>query len=565
MMGRLRETDGGSPGRTYELKDVCVLGRAMDCQVHIRDLTVSRRHARISKVDGRYMIEDLGSGNGTYVNEEAVTRRFLSHSDVIRVSNARFRFEQLDRRSDSVTMAGPKESAPRIVTTVDARTSLLAKPEASSPKDVARLASRLQTVYAVSEAISSVLDVDELLTEILNRLFEVFPRADRGFIMLRNESGDRLIPKAVKRRRTGDVEELVVSRTILQQVLQKQQAVLTHDASEDSRFKKGQSVAQSGIRAMLAAPLVYRSEAVGIVYLDSPGIAAFQSADLELLSGISRQAAVALGNARLHSELLKRQRLERDLHLAERIQQSFLPRKLPKMERFTFCARYDPAYEVGGDFYDFVKLDEDRLGIVVGDVSGKGVGAALYMARLTRDLRYYALAEREPKRVLARLNQAVVEGGQDDIFVTLVYGVLDGPRRVLEWSSAGHMPPILRRRNEGEVRALDCTTEAGLPLGVMPDATYDSGLVELSAGDTVLIYTDGLIEAMSPEKEMFGQERLLACLGEGSSHADAVLERAIEACSVHVGAAPQFDDTTIVCAGLDYPEDETHEDVQALD
>jgi len=565
MMGRLRETDSASPGRTYELKDVCVLGRAMDCQVHIRDLTVSRRHARISKVDGRYMIEDLGSGNGTYVNDEAITRRFLSHSDVVRVSNARFRFEQLDRRSDSVTMAGPNESAPRIVTTVDARSSLMAKPEASSPKDVANLASRLQTVYAVSEAISSVLDVDELLTEILNRLFEVFPRADRGFIMLRNESGDRLIPKAVKRRRTGDVEELVVSRTILQQVLQKQQAVLTHDASEDSRFKQGHSVAQSGIRAMLAAPLVYRNEPLGIVYLDSPGVAAFQSADLELLSGISRQAAVALGNARLHAELLKRQRLERDLHLAERIQQSFLPRKLPKLSGFTFCARYEPAYEVGGDFYDFVRLDENRLGIVVGDVSGKGVGAALYMARLTRDLRYFALAESEPRRVLARLNEAVIEGGQDDIFVTLVYGVLDGPRRTLEWTSAGHMPPILRHRDEGEVRPLDCTTEAGLPLGVMPDAVYESGLVELNPGDTVLMYTDGLVEAMSPDKEMFGQERLLKSLGESSSQADAVLDRAIHACARHVGAAPQFDDTTIVCVGLDHPEDQTHEDVQALE
>jgi phosphoserine phosphatase RsbU/P len=565
MMGRLRETDGPSPGRTYELKDVCVLGRAMDCQVHIRDLTVSRRHARISKVDGRYMIEDLGSGNGTYVNDQAVARRFLNHSDVVRISNASFRFEQLDRRSDSVTMAGPQQSAPRVVTTLDVRSNLLSKTEASSPKEVARLASRLQTVYAVSEAISSILDADELLTEILNRLFEVFPRADRGFIMLRNESGDRLIPKAVKRRRTGDVEELVVSRTILQQVLQKHQAVLSHDASEDSRFKKGHSVAHSGIRAMMAAPLVYRNEAVGIVYLESPGVAAFQSEDLELLSGISRQAAVALGNARLHSELLKRQRLDRDLHLAERIQQSFLPRKVPKVEGFTFCARYDPAYEVGGDFYDFVRLDDERLGIVVGDVSGKGIGAALYMARLTRDLRYYALAESEPRRVLAQLNQAVVEGGQDDIFVTLVYGVLDGPRRTLEWTSAGHMPPILRRRGAGEVRPLDCTIEAGLPLGVMPDAAYESTLVELTPGDTVMMYTDGLVEAMSPDKEMFGQERLLQSLGDASSQADAVLDRAIHACSDHVGAAPQFDDTTIVCVGLDHPDDLTHEDVQTLE
>src|SRR5207244_12344103 len=136
-------------------------------------------------------------------------------------------------------------------------------------------------------------------------------------------------------------------------------------------------------------------------------LATFTQADIELLTGIAGQSAAALGNARLHAELMKRQRLEQDLHLAERIQQSFLPRRIPKVEGYTFCARYDPAYEVGGDFYDFIRLPNDRLGIVVGDVSGKGVSAALYMARLTRDLRYFALAESDPGRVLVGAERAV--------------------------------------------------------------------------------------------------------------------------------------------------------------
>jgi serine phosphatase RsbU (regulator of sigma subunit) len=551
MIGRLRETEGPNPGALYDIKDVCVLGRARDCQVHIRDLTVSRRHARITKVDDRFMIEDLGSGNGTFVNDEAITRRFLTHSDVIRVSGARFRFEEVETASDSVTMAGPRESAPRIVTTVDARQALI-KPEGSSPKQVASLASRLNTVYAVSEAISSILDVDELLPEILNKVFDVFPKADRGFIMLKDENGERLIPKALKRRRAADLGELVVSRTILQQVLNQQQSVLSHDASEDHRFKSGRSIANYGIRAMMAAPLVWRNEPLGIIYIDSPGIAAFHPDDLDLLSGIARQAAVALGNARLHTELMKRQRLERDLHLAERIQQSFLPRKIPSLDGYTFCARYDPAYEVGGDFYDFVRLDDDRLGVVVGDVSGKGVGAALYMARLTRDLRYYALSERHPRGVLERLNQAVVESGQDDIFVTLAYGVLHGPERTLTWSNAGHMPPIVRRGPEGEVVQME--DGVGLPLGVMPGSEYSDASIALEPGMTVLLYTDGLVEAMNPSRKMFGVERLLSSVGRGASQADSLLSRAVRDCMDHVGEAPQFDDTTIVCIGLDDPE-----------
>lgn len=556
MYGRLREIEGPNPGAVYEIRDVCVLGRALDCQVHIRDLTVSRRHARITQVDGKYMIEDLGSGNGTHVNDEAITRRYLKHDDIIRVSNAAFRFEELERRTDSVTMVGAKQNPTRIVTTVDASQSLLSAgaqiTEASSPKELVQMASRLKTVYAVAAAISSILDLDELLPEILNRVFEVFPRAERGFIMLRDEAGERLIPKAVKRRQENDLAEMLVSRTILQQVLTRKQAVLSHDASEDHRFKTGRSVANYGIRAMMAAPLVWRQESLGIIYLDSPGIAAFNQADLELLSGIAQQGAAALGNARLHTELMKRQRLERDLHLAERIQQSFLPRKIPKLQGYTFCARYEPAYEVGGDFYDFVKLPGDKLGVVVGDVSGKGVSAALYMARLTRDLRYYALAESLPSRVLERLNTMVVEGGQDDIFVTLVYAVLHGPSRTLTYANAGHMPPSLRRFEEGQVVTFE--DGVGLPLGVLPDSEYEDGSVVLEPGDSVLMYTDGLVEAMDPRKKMYGMERLLQVLGQGSSHADDMLERAVRDCMKHVQDAAQFDDTTIVCLGLDHPD-----------
>lgn len=552
MRGQLRETEGPNSGAVYELKEVCVLGRALDCHVHIRDLTVSRRHARITVVDGRFLLEDLGSGNGTYVNGRAVTRHQLRHQDQIRVCSAHFRFEEVERRTDSVTMVNVPGAGPRIVKTVDAAQSLLRDAsvlsDASSPRDVVALASRLRTVYAVSEAIASLFDPDELLEEVLNRLFDVFPKAQRSFVMLRDEARDRLVPRVVKRRHEDDAGELTISRTILHEVMSRQHAVLSHDASEDQRFNSGRSVTNYGIRAMMAAPLVWRSEALGIVYLDSPGIAAFDQADLELLTGIARQAAAALGNARLHDQLMRRKQLERDLVLAERIQQSFLPRRIPRLEGYTFCARYEPAYEIGGDFYDFVPLPEGKLGVVVGDVAGKGVSAALYMARLTRDLRYFALSDPAPSRVLELLNQAVVDSGQDEIFVTMAYAVLHGPSGRLEWANAGHMPPLLRRHG-GAVESLDA--EAGLPLGVMPDPAYASSQRQLGAGDTVLLYTDGLVEAMNPQRQMYGLERLQAALTRGDGHADAVLERAIRDCQQHVGEAPQFDDTTVVCIGRD--------------
>lgn len=553
MLGRLREVEGPNHGAVYELKDACLLGRALDCQVHIRDLTVSRRHARITRVDDRYLVEDLGSGNGTFVNEQPVTRHFLAHRDMIRVCSAKFMFEEVERPTDSITMVAGGESQPQIVKTVDANRPFYedaaALTSAANPKEAVRMATRLKTIYAVSEAISNILDIDELLREILNRLFDVFPKAERAFIMLIDEKGEKLIPKAVKRRRDSDNAELTVSRTILHEVMTRRHSVLSRDAMEDQRFKAGHSVANFGIRAMMAAPLVWRAETLGIVYLDSLALATFSQADLELLTGIASQSAAALGNARLHTELLKRQRLEQDLHLAERIQQSFLPRRIPKVEGYSFCARYDPAYEVGGDFYDFVRLQDDRLGIVVGDVSGKGISAALYMARLTRDLRYLAVAHSDPAQVLKTMNRAVIESGQDDIFVTLIYTVLDAAKRQLVIANAGHMPAVVRRRAENDLIVLDRIS--GLPLGVLPEPEYTSETYELSPGDSVMLFTDGLVEAMDPSQHMYGMERMQRALARGPSDAITMLDRVVRDVQKHVADAAQFDDTTIVAFGLD--------------
>ena len=553
-MARLTVVDGPNQGAVYEIKDVCLLGRALDCQVHIQDLTVSRRHARISKCDGGFQAEDLGSGNGTYVNEEAITQRLLNSGDVVRVSSLRLQFDEGESpwkaTPDSVTMIGSIESSPHIVKTVAAKSSLLDDAAAlTDPAALQKMATRLRAIYAVSEAISHILDINDLLPEILNKIFDTFPEVERAFIMLKDERSDELIPKAVKRRDESDSDEITVSRTILNQVLSNKHSVLSRDAMADARFLSGHSVANFGIRSMMCAPLIWREESLGIIYLDSQTLGTFSKADLELLNGIAGQASLALGNARLHREVLKRQQFEQDLRLAERIQQSFLPKRIPKMPGFTFCARYDPAYEVGGDFYDFVRLPQDRLGIVVGDVSGKGIGAALYMARLTRDLRYFALAESDPGRVLMWMNRAVLESGQDDIFVTLVYVLLDSKTGMLTIANAGHMPPVVRRAAELDVRVLDKVS--GLPLGVLPDADYESEQFQMRSADALMLYTDGLVEAMSPGKEMYGMQRLERAMARGPSDSQVVLERTLTDMQKHVLDAPQFDDTTIVCVGLD--------------
>lgn len=543
--------EGPLKGTTYDVEDACVLGRALDCQVHIQDLTVSRRHARVSRLNGRYVLEDLGSGNGTFVNEVPVSRHILSPGDVIGVSNLRLRFDEIETTgvmTDSVTMVGHVETQPKILKTFDAQRFPfeVETHKAVSQGELQRLSSRLRTAYAVSEAIANLLELDQLLPEILNKLFEVFPGTDRAFVMLEDPPGSgNLVPRAVKRKRENDQGEIQVSKTILNDVIRHRHAVLSRDAMADDRFLSGLSVANFGIRSMMCAPLLFRGEVLGVVYLDSLTFGTFAEADLELLSALAVQSAVAVGNARLHGELLKRQRLQQDLQVAERIQQSFLPRRVPRLPGYEFSARWDPAYEVGGDFYDFIPLPSDRLGVVVGDVSGKGVSAALYMARLTRDMRYFALSQREPARVLRLLNAGVLESGQDDLFVTLLYAVLDVRSGRVTLANAGHMPAVVRHQTEGSLSVFD--EVSGLPLGVLPDTSYESVDYTLQGGDTLFLFTDGLVEAQNARSEMFGMDRLLAALREGRADASALQERAVSAVQKFVGDASQVDDTTIVC------------------
>ncbi len=532
----------------------------------IRDLQVSRRHARITRADDRYVVEDLGSGNGTYVNDRRVQRQILSHQDIIRISSAAFQFEETEAatRIEALPKADPATSASvHIVNRLDANRPMLAQ-EASqltsltSPQELRRMSERLKTIYGISEAISAILDLDQLLPELMSRVFAAFPKSTRAFLMLQDEQGG-LVPKAIQQREATDRADVVVPRTVQQEVLGRRNAILSHDAMEDQRFKAGRTVANFGIRGIMAASLIWRNEVLGLIYLDSSRIADFTQDDLQLLTGIAGQASLAVGNARLHQELLRRQRLEQDLHLAQRIQQSFLPSKLPTIPGFTFSAHYEPAYEVGGDFYDFISLPEDRLGIVVGDVSGKGISAALYMARLTRDLRYFASAGGDPGLVLSAANRAVAESAQDDLFVTIVYLVLDPAKRQVQFVNAGHMPPLVRRREEGVVEILSET--GGLPVGILPETEYVTQTYDLRPGDTFLLYTDGLVEAMNPAHQMFGEAQLLASMKRGSSGLPHLLRRTIDDCLEHVRDAPQFDDTTVVCFGLD---DETR-DTEAIE
>jgi serine phosphatase RsbU (regulator of sigma subunit)/pSer/pThr/pTyr-binding forkhead associated (FHA) protein len=544
-MAKLVAVRGPTRGRVYPLQGACILGRSPNCQIYVGDLTVSRQHARIVLDETGFVVEDLGSENGTYVNEERVEKRRLSPADEIRISSSVFRFvpdaESGDERKwvsmltvdssqdlDDITYADSKPSIP---------TPLEFLGEDQLRQDLARTLRLLETFYAVSAATSSILEPQTLFDKILDSLFHIFTNADRGFIMLRDEAHpDQLIPKAIRRRKgVGFTGELSISQTVVSRVMEEGQSVL-------STAGRAALAASAGVSRM-CAPLVVRGETLGILHIEGrSGGKPFTQEDLDLLSGTARQAAVAILNASMHKKLLKQQRLEQDLALARQVQQSFLPTHLPNSPGIRFDRQYRPFHEVGGDFYDFIALPQGQIGVLIGDVSGKGITAALLMARLTSQIRSYASFEHSPARVMAHANQALLENTQDNMFATVLYLTIDPAQNALTICNAGHIPPHLLFNSHRDVRVVDGATNVAL--GVVADASFDESRINLELGDCLLLCTDGVIEAKNQAGEEFGFDRLAQTLRDTrKSDPLGTLFKEIEQFS---GESLQADDITVV-------------------
>ena len=554
-MAKLLATRGPNAGQEFEIKDVAILGRSFDSDVRIDDLTVSRRHAKIERSDNAYFIEDLGSGNGTRVNGRPITRVQLEDNDEVAICQSLFVFrsqvEEAKPEAGTTTVTivereGPDQSA--IINAIDVEKDLLAiGPEkGAAGEQIQKVHQRLRTVWEISTAIGATLDETELLNQILDRLFGVFPQVDRGFVILRDPESKKLITKASKRRDGGNIEEITFSRTIIQTVMNNKKAVLSSDAMGDDRFSGGVSIVNLQLRSVMCVPLIAQGDILGILQLDTVRQAQhFTNDDLNLLATIANQAALSIANARMHDRLLRRQRIEQDLQFAKRIQQSFLPQHVPDIPDLDIRDWYRSAQEVGGDFYDFIKLPDNRLGIVIGDVSGKGVPAALFMAKLTSDVRYFAMSYPDAASTVEHLNNQLVEGQAEDLFVTLLYMCLDISTKRLTIANAGHLPPLVRKGKTGTIERIEGAVN--YPLGVLPEAGYEQEEYQLESGDAMAIFTDGIIEAMDKEKNQYGFERLEAAMARDFPDVASLGQGVLDDIRRFVGDTPQSDDLTLVC------------------
>lgn len=569
-MAFLKRANGESAGQIIELKrDRTIIGRSPDhCQIVLEPNGVSRRHAEIDRRGDEYFVKDLHSRNMTRINNvklpPGVDQR-LSPGDRINICDVEFVFHINLPREDGSSMGsdivivsdgeyGEHGGLPPLHTLDASRTSAmtsLVKPEA-----------KLKAILEITRNLSTELTIDHVAPRILDSLMELFPQAERLFLVLVDSETERLIRKASKIRPTRgrtnfnpsappDETPMMMSRSLLNHVLGQKKAVLSQDASADKDLPISASIADLKIRSVMCAPMITPTgQAVGIIQLDTSDRRQFLQEDLDVLTAVAGQAAISIQNAQLHESMLERDRLDRDLKIAEQVQKRFLPHATPSIPGFEFFAHYEPAYEVGGDYYDFVPLPDDRWAIALGDVSGKGVSAALMMAKFSGDTRYRLLTEPSPAAAAVCLNARLFETGVEEKFITLSLSVLDPRSRTLSLASAGHMP-IMIRRADGRVEEVG-EEIVGFPLGIAPDAEYQEAQVSLEPGDVVVIYSDGVTDARDPSERIYDSRddrRLLRRVAAASGGPKAVGKAILQSIREFSAGHDQTDDITLICLG----------------
>lgn len=564
-MASLLVLKGGTPGQRLMLdKNTVILGReAKDCDYVIANQAVSRVHAQIRIEDGQHFIEDLKSRNKTYVNNQLVeTPTLLRDNDRIKICDflATFHSDSPSERRTPLPdhlrtgAAANDEDAADGPSTVQATLSRLPQHQLLE----AQPADRLRALLEISNSLGQTLQIDQLFEKIADVLLNTFRQADRCFVIIRDESSGHLIPRVIKVRRPGNDSSPRFSRTIVRNCLDSMQAFLSEDASTDKMFEMSQSITDFRILSVMCAPLVAGEKAVGVIQLDSQDRSKkFTQDDLKLLMGATNQASVALENARLHEESVQRERTQRDLELGQQVQRSFLPQRLPEVPGYQFFAHYNAALTIGGDYYDFIQYPNGKLAVLCGDVAGKGVPAALLMAKFSAEARSCMLTNPDPAKAVACLNDVltqIMQAGGMDRFVTLAATVLDPLNNLVTIVNAGHMTPMIFRRSKLSLEDAVPNEICGLPLGIMEGNAFDSGHVQLDAGDCIVLYSDGVSDALSVTNTAFGIDGIRkAALAEASlpeaCRPDAIGRSVIEAVRKHAAGRAQNDDIALVCFG----------------
>jgi len=401
----------------------------------------------------------------------------------------------------------------------------------------------------VAQAIASSPDLQENLSKI-TRLTTLLVGVDQCLVFLREEEHGGFTAYDAHGLSHENMEVFHKLRfmpgeaPLFDEIATRQQHIVIENASESELIPKTM-LHSFGIKSALAVPLISKGNVLGallVSYTRSPH--RFLSRKISIIEGIAHQTAIAIENARLYQAALEQERTAQELRLAREIQISFLPEHCPSLPGWDIAADWHAARGVGGDFYDFIPLGRDRLGLVIADVSDKGIPAALFMSLSRTLVRASATKTRSPAKALQHVNKLLMTETRSGMFVTLFYAVLNWRTGSLLYANAGHNPPILWRGTESRA---DILTAKGIALGVIGQISLEERQITVDPGDVLVLYTDGVTEPINEQEEEFGEERLIQAIASAATKACPELVKAIHAAvSDFAGDRPQFDDYTLV-------------------
>jgi len=516
------------------------IGRSTGNNMVLGNQAVSRAQAEVLIQNGEYILRDLNSKHGTFVNGVRIEQVALTHGDHIRMGGLQgepLTFQKGDLLQSLLASSGSKADSGLTV---------------HGFREMGKLLSTLH-------ALSTIPLLDDLLNLVVDTAVEL-TGAERGFIMLKEADGtlgSRCARNAHKQ--PLDTASFQTSRRVPEEVFQTTKRIVINDLDLDDESQSHTSTRRLGVRSICCVPLCYLPfrdspgmsgimtiETIGVLYVDSPNIGGGLSpAQIEAFDTLASEAAMAISQARLYKESREKQKLEEDLRTAREIQQALLPPAEKVLPFVSACSMNLPCREVGGDYFDYFDLEEGRLGFALGDVAGKGMPAAILASMLQGIFCAQTLLNLPLPSMISNVNCSLARRGTGSRFVTFFFGILDADGNCT-YTNAGHNPPILVRK-DGTMRFL---TEGGMVLGLFPQAQYETQTVKMEPGDHVILFTDGVAEALNTKGEEFGDQRIRDLVKKQCrSKTQMILQCLKDELAAFSANTPQQDDITMMVIG----------------
>ncbi len=505
------------------------LGRATECTVPIKDRYLSRRHAEIAFDAGAWIVRDLGSVNGTLVNGTKVNGTLpLRPGDRITLGDSEVVFEPEDVVSQSKIIALDSDSH--------------AKNMAIPLRDAVEDTTRSNILSLLALQFIEDRSMGELFDFILDQVIG-FLQPSRAALALLAADGQTFSNVLLRRSSEDESLDLYISRTLLAEVIDGRSVVSFVDTSQDEKLARAESIVAQHIRSAVCAPLMIGDAVLGVLYLDFLAQhGAVTHEDVHLIAQIARFAAVKLETTRLREEAMAKAKLDEELRTAYVIQSRLLPSELPHIEGYAFAGTNKPCRTVSGDYYDVVVRPDGRIYFIVADVSGKGITAALVMASVATAFNIFTRTDPRPADLVRELNVTLAPKTSPTKFVTLVVGLLDPAAGTVEFTNAGHVAPLVI-----SARGVEQQTSTDMVVGLFGHATYRNQTVTLEAGDSIVLFTDGVTEAENEAEDQLGLDPIATLVAPlHGIRAPQILETIDAHVQKFCGNAPMMDDVTML-------------------